>query len=728
MAFLAFLLAPLTVTAQERVPDMNAAFAAAERGEWQAAESLAAPGGALGEDLVDWMRLRAGAGSFGEYKAFLDAREHWPGTDRIQARFEESLAGRMDPEEVIAFFDGREMQTGEGALAHARALEALGRDDEAEALVVEAWLTMTLDESGESALRGAYGDLLAEHHAGRADMLLWRWRVNDALRLLPLLDDDTEALVRARAALIRDNTDAESRYRSVPASVADTPGLIYDRYNWLADRGRRADAVEHLAARSTSAEALGEPFRWSGWRQELARWVMREGDAELAYELAANHFLTEGSAYSDLEWLAGYIALTKLDRPAEALAHFQNLEDATWTPISQGRAWYWIGRAHEALGDDEAAMAAFAEGGQHQTSFYGLLAADRAGLPLDPTLAGTETFPSFEELGLDDNDLVAAGMALLKGGERGLAVLFFAEMGRTLTRDEIGAIGAWLAEEDEPYFEVLLGKAAAGQQIVVPAAYFPVHPMSGMELPVESALAHAIARRESEFRVDAGSSVGALGLMQLMPGTAREVAGWLDLPFDRNRLTRDWEYNATLGSAYLAHLTDRFGKSPVMISAGYNAGPSRPAKWMGERGDPRLGEIDVVDWIEHIPFTETRNYVMRVTESIPVYRARLAGEVEEGQQIGFLDLLNGSIPVVRPQARPDGSLSTAVSVSTADPGAAVERLEGVTDLAPLTSVAPPARPEGLATLEEARAPAITGPATPAVIRPALRPAAAGTNG
>jgi soluble lytic murein transglycosylase len=170
-----------------------------------------------------------------------------------------------------------------------------------------------------------------------------------------------------------------------------------------------------------------------------------------------------------------------------------------------------------------------------------------------------------------------------------------------------------------------------------------------MDLPVDPALALSIARRESEFNTGIASPVGALGLMQVMPATAEEVAGWLNLPYSRARLTSDWQYNATLGAAYLAYLQDEFGPSPVMIAAGYNAGPSRPRAWIRERGDPRLRQMDVVDWIEHIPFVETRNYVQRVTESLPVYQARLSGQAGPVQ---FTALLIGQKPVLRPVARP----------------------------------------------------------------------------
>jgi soluble lytic murein transglycosylase len=237
---------------------------------------------------------------------------------------------------------------------------------------------------------------------------------------------------------------------------------------------------------------------------------------------------------------------------------------------------------------------------------------------------------------------------------------------------------------DQPYLALIAGKAAADRGIIVPALYLPLHRLSALpDLPVAPELALSIARRESEFNPTVASPVGALGLMQVMPGTAEEVSADLGIPYDRAALTRDWEYNARLGTAYLAGLQAEFGLSPVMIAAGYNAGPGRPRTWMTQRGDPRTCETDVIDWIEHIPFTETRTYVMRVTEAIPAYRARLTGETGP---IAFTALLNGAKPFIRPQARP---VPGATPVSDTETGATPS--PGPT---PAPMLRPVARPAG----------------------------------
>jgi soluble lytic murein transglycosylase len=454
-------------------------------------------------------------------------------------------------------------------------------------------------------------------------------------------------LAAARIGDMARTQNLSKLYTAVPAGLRQDAGLVSDRYTWLANRGSREDAVEILLDRSTSRAALGEPFRWSGWRRSLARWEMREGRADQAYVLASRHYLTEGASYVDLEWLAGYLTLTYLGNPTQALTHFQNGLRASSSPISVGRMQYWIGRTYEVKGEADLAAEAFGAGAAHQTGFYGLLASEKVGRPLDPGLAGAEV--DWREAAVFETDVTKAALMLLAAGERGHAVTFFAHLGRTLERDALAQLGAYLSEIDEQYYTLLLGKTAVTRGEVIPSIYFPLHDLAEMDLPVDPSLSLSIARRESEFNIGIGSPVGALGLMQLMPATAEEVAGFLDLPYSRGRLTSDWEFNATLGAKYLSILEEDFGPTPVMIAAGYNAGPSRPKIWMDERGDPRLREMDVVDWIEHIPFRETRNYVMRVTESIPIYEARLTGQTGP---VAFTDLLIGTKPLLRPRARP----------------------------------------------------------------------------
>ena len=662
------LIAPVLAFSLMAVPawaqgvDIDPAFAQAvdllEQGDDEGAYSTLPQGDQDLLDLLNWIDLRDPntKAPFGSYQSLIAKRPDWPGLSRVRANAERQIDETIPNAMLLAFFDGQDIETGEGAVAYADALITAGRRTEAEAVLVDVWLNDALTTSSHQAMINAYPDVLAPHHTARADMLLWRWRTSDAANVIPLVDEGQQALFRARTAIISRDSDVTAREDLVPDRLSDDAGLHYDRFNWFADRGDWTQATAILNDRSVTAESLGEPWRWGSWRRILARWQMREGNIAAAYRLAALHFVEpDQNNYSDLEWLAGYIALTYLKEYDAALIHFSRFDASVSSPISKGRAGYWLGRTHEGLGNADAAISAFQAGAAHQTSFYGLLSAERLGLTMDPDLVGGETFGDWRTSTVLENDLVKAGLALLDAGERGLAVLFFAQAAETLSRQHIGQLGQLFMEIEEPFYAVLIAKTAVREGELVQDVYFPIHPMADLDLPVEPALALAIARQESEFRTDAGSSVGALGLMQLMPATAREVAGWLDRPYSRGRLTSDWAYNAAIGSEYLAYLMREFGDTPVMIAAGYNAGPSRPKIWMSDRGDPRRDftnpdPVDIVDWIEHIPFRETRNYVMRVTEGIPVYRARLTGRIAP---VAFTDILIGAAPVIRPVARPD---------------------------------------------------------------------------
>jgi len=665
----AFLATPVVgqVTSERALQALNAALDE----NWDAAARLAPD--VLTLDLVTWLRLRDGTDSFEDYQAFSVTRPDWPGQDRIQARGEAAIPENYNAGQVIGWFGGRMPETGIGAV---RLAQAYGPGPEALNVLVETWVNRRLDEDGHAAMVAAFGDQLRPFHMQRVAELLWRGRRDEAELMLPLLTEGDRALVTARLGYGRNAGNLTELLASVPEALRDDPGLAYDRYNWLANRGAKDQAVDLLLARSTSVVALGEPFRWSGWRRSLARTEMRAGRSARAYQVASEHFLTEGSSFADLEWLAGYISLKYLENPSQALAHFQVALGAVDTPISIGRMAYWSARAHEKLGNAGAANTAYAQAAQHMTGFYGLLAAEKLGLSLDPTLTGRGDPTDWRGAAVMETDLVKAGLALLEAGARSSAVPFFLELGKTLDADGVARLGTLLVEMDEAWYAILLSKAALTKGVLVPSIYYPRHGLADMRLPVSNALALSIARRESEFNIGIGSSVGALGLMQLMPATAEEVAGMLGEPYSRGRLTSDWQYNARLGARYLRELQDEFGPSPVQIAAGYNAGPSRPKQWMDERGDPRLGEVDVIDWIEHIPFRETRNYVMRVSESLPIYEARLSGVAGK---VEMTRMLLGQKPLIRPIRRPD-----ALDVS--------EEPEEPVITAPETTPRPTARP------------------------------------
>jgi soluble lytic murein transglycosylase len=594
---------------------LASALDAMQGGRWEVAARLAARDGRAAADLIEWYRLRAELGEPHEILAFLERNAHWPGLDYLRRRSEEAMT-HADFDDVLRFYDGYRPQTGTGALNLARALQARGRQGEAEVGVVLAWRTLDLSTAEHDDFLRDFGDLLRPHHAARLEMALWRG-LRDVEEMLPLVSAEARALAELRGTVKRGETEG------LTEAERRNPGIAFELFTrHLSNAPEEAIAV--LLRQSRIEGGLGEPERWASWRRALARQKMRAGEPSLAYEIAAVHQLIEGANYADLEWLSGYLALRYFDAPDLALDHFQRFRAAVSTPISLGRAGYWIGRAQEALGDAEAAQLAYADGAAYQTSFYGLLAAEKAGLPVDDKLRGTEAFPPWRDAAFARTDLHEIGTLALSMGDLGLARRFLIHLADSQDRTGLGQMGQMLAELGQPHLQVMLGKAAAERGIVVEAPYYALHPMTGMDLPVPMELALAIARRESEFNPVVVSGAGARGLMQLMPGTARDMARDLGLAFDSSDLLTDPVYNARLGAGYLAQLAGRFDGNIVLMSVGYNAGPARALQWIEAYGDPRgKGAHEIIDRIEHIPFRETRNYVMRVAESLPAYRARL---------------------------------------------------------------------------------------------------------
>ncbi|MDU8927731.1 lytic transglycosylase domain-containing protein [Alisedimentitalea sp. MJ-SS2] len=629
---------PLIAADAETAPrPLASALHAMKRGDWDRAGALALREGPAAVSLIEWHRLRAGMGSFADVKAFLADHSHWPGLKLLRKRSEASMAGAQR-DEIIAFFREEAPQTGKGVLLFAESLLEAGEQGEAHAEVVLAWRSFDLSERDHHSFAERYRKILKPHHEARLDMALWRGLKRDAELMLPLVDEDHRKLAAARQALRGRAGNPDALIGAVPDKLKDDPGLAYERFLWRLSKGHVGNAIQLLNQRS-QADTLGEPTRWAGWRRNLARRMMRDDEAKLAYRIATNHGLVEGSSYSDLEWLAGYLSLRKLNDPATALAHFENFKEAVFTPISLGRAGYWIGEAHTALGDKDAAQAAYAEGANYQTSFYGLLATEKAGIGADVALKGAEYFPAWQEAEFAGSDLAQVAALSLAMDDLNTAERFILQIAETQDRKGVGQLANMVEDWGAPHLGVMLGKAAARRTIVIPAPYYPLHPMTDMDLPVPMEMALAIARRESEFDPHVVSGAGAQGLMQVMPATARQVAQGLKLDHDPAAVLNDWEYNAVLGSAYLATLSKQFEGNVIMVSAGYNAGPGRPVRWMKEYGNPLKGQIDIVDWIEHIPFDETRNYVMRVSESLPVYRARLG---KEALPVPFSEELVGS--------------------------------------------------------------------------------------
>ncbi len=618
--------------ASAQTPSQNGAGLAAALTEvskenWNEAARLAnANQDPIAADIIEWHRLRAGRGNFAQYEAFVNTNPDWPGLPLLYKASEPTIPDGVDARRIIRYFANQKPQTGRGSFRLAQAHKSLGQTNEANAEAARAWTNFLLSQTEQSILWGSFSSTLRAHNIERLDMLLWRQRLTEGMRMYDLVPTEQRQLAEVRVALQRGKGGVNAMINALPASVASSGGLAFDRLRWRVDHDNWDGVHEMLVERSTSLNALGRPEYWQDRRRTYARRAMRAGNHQAAYLLASQHFLTpDQNGYKDLEWLAGFLALRKLNDPQRALLHFQRFRATVESPISVGRAGYWLGRTYEAMGQRDNARTFYTLGATYQTSFYGQLAAERAGLPADRSIAGAELPADWTRQPFLREDSVRAALILHSAGHYDLTRRFLTHASETMSAPERAALGQLAMDLQLPNTALKIGKEAATIGLVLPRAYYPVTDLATFRSNVASELTMSIARQESELFATARSSVGALGLMQVMPATAKSVASGLGIAYSQDRLATDWQYNATIGNAYLDQMLKRYSGSTLLAAAAYNAGPHRADRWIRDYGDPRSPNIDAVDWIETIPFNETRNYVMRVNESLFTYRARISG-------------------------------------------------------------------------------------------------------
>lgn len=608
---------------------VRAAVAAAGRHDWSGAEAAAARAGSPElSTWVLWRRLRDGTvAELGLYRTFLEQRRHWPETARIQVRAEELLDGSQPPETVRALLAGSEPRSRTGRLRLAEALLATGRSEEGRALLRRSWVADDHPIADERWILDRFAALLRrDDHRERLDRLLWDGSASAARRMLPLVEPGQRAIAEARLALQAGGKVADRAIRRLPAEIAADPGVLYDRIRLERRRGR------HAVARSLLLGLAREPARPDAWWAERSHYVraaLDAGEPRTAYRLAAGNRLPDGPARAEAEWLAGWIALRSLSRPADALGHFERMFDRVATPLSRSRAAYWAGRAAAATGRADLARSWHERASRWPTTFYGQLAALEIGLrvplgagPTATDAAARRAFAKLELVRLAET-FCRAGVASEAGPPiRRLAEDAAAEPARLALVLELAA-GCGRLD-----LATALARGPVREGAADPLLAFPIPRLDGfvrpLAEPTEPALLLAVARQESQFDPTAVSPAGARGLMQLMPATARAVARELAVGYDPAALLAEPAYNLRLGARYLARQVERFGE-PALALAAYNAGPARVEAWLAEHGDPRGRDRHaLVDWLERIPFRETRNYVQRVLEGAEVYRRLLA--------------------------------------------------------------------------------------------------------
>ncbi len=554
---------------------------------------------------------------------FLLNHTYWPESDRnnIAKQAEKKIDGNVAPQTLIAFFTAYPAQTGDGFVNYIDALSQTNQSSKIGKAIRNHWREDNMGEDEQRIFINRFGQQLSGADTFyRLDRVLWEKQYEQAERLYGMISPGLKALAEARIALSKNSDKAPRLVERVPSNLQSDPGLMYERTRW---RRKHDDMAGAYSIMRSASSRLGRADEWWDERNLVIRDLMSTGSYAAAYQMAAQHGTLKGQEFSDAEFMAGWLALRYTNNPTAALGHFQRLNGNATAPITFARAAYWTGRAQEALGQREQAQSWFSRAASFGTTYYGQLAAARL-YPTSQISAAAQPVPS--EAVSYFNSLVTTAIVtqLAEVGAKKIAERFALAFANASNQENDFRLMAGLALQlNMPDVAVKVAKAAAKKQIVLPVEGYPVlNIISGDIAP----LAHAITRQESQFDARIASTSNAQGLMQLLPSTAKHVANKTGLSVDPTNLY-DPETNVALGTAYLQELMGNFDGSLPLTIGSYNAGPGRMRQWLNSSmGDPRGKDVDfVVDWIETIPFNETRNYVQRVLEALQLYRAKLNG-------------------------------------------------------------------------------------------------------
>ena len=614
-----------TVLSKPDLAAYRAAFTSAQAGDWrQATQQAATAKQKLPGKVLSWLRYKTpGAGArFESIAAFIASNPGWPGLRDLRRRAEEAMRDAMPHREILAWFQRYPALTAPGSTRYARALIATGQRQRATRFLRNAWIGLNMSgREGRSFRREFRKYLRAGDHAARLDRLIWDQRVGAARRQMRRVGPERRNLAQARLMLMQRTGGVDGAIARVPLYMRGDIGLIYERLRWRRRKGFTDSAIELLRR---PPGQLQRPQKWWYERAILARRALRAGEISRAYRLARDHRQTTGTAFAEAEWLAGWIALRFLDDAKIALGHFTRLYDKACYPISRARGAYWAGRAAEISGGatPNRARKWYRLAAGHLTTFYGQLAQNRLAGIIAPQ---PEPAPNrSQRVAFEKRERVRLVRMLSALEQRDLVKIFLGSLMRNTGHRAHWTLIAKLANDiGRSDLSVHAAKRAVRNGVLLSEAGYPALPVS-LDTGADPALIHAVIRQESAFDTEAISRTGARGLMQLMPATAKRVARRLKIRYSRQRLTDDPGHNVSLGSAYLAQLMRTYDGSIILALAAYNAGPTRVNRWLRANGDPRATSVrDAIDWVEAIPFAETRNYVQRVLENVPVYGYRL---------------------------------------------------------------------------------------------------------
>jgi soluble lytic murein transglycosylase len=580
------------------------------------------------QKLVEWFILRHpdGVANFNRYASFIADNPGWPSMGLLRRRAEVRLWQERSDAATVRRFTGGQPASAKGRFALARVLLAENDRDGAERQLRAAWRSEELSERAEADALDAFPAILTrDDHRARMDKRIGAKDFSGAMRAARRLGDDDLSIVKACAAVNAKATKALDLLDAVPTEARQDLGYALCRIQWMMRQDRIVDATNLMLAAPAQTMALQDTDEWWRQRRVLARKLLDLGKPQTAYQVVRDAALPANEYYrADFHFMTGWIALRYLNDPATARAHFAHIDDGHVNPIVLARANYWRGRAAEAIGDSEEMRANYQAAARHPTAYYGQLARAKLGIERIELRPPLQPDPGHDPALLDE--LLRAADMLYTLGERDVVVSFVADFAeRSVDVTTLAALGELTVRQNDARATLQIGKTALARGLALDLYAFPtigIPKHSPVGPAIDHSIIYSVARTESAFDQRDKSPANAVGLMQVTPEAGRDTAKRFGVAYDWQRMVSDPVYNTQMGAAELSALLQEYKGCQVMTFAGYNAGRGRVQQWVKQYGDPRDPKVDAIDWVERIPFAETRNYVQRVMENLQVYRVR----------------------------------------------------------------------------------------------------------
>lgn len=576
-----------------------------------------------------WIYYMRHADDFKEMAQFIKENSFWPAQDKIREMAEQSIDAESPDKLVIEYFTLYPPVTSQGALVYAQRLWRSTPQKTSLPKIESLWVQTDFKPKDEQIFYRSFKPYLsAESHHKRLDRLILEGNYYGLKQMRQYISKRGQQVVDYAIALIQKNNRFQLSWKSVPTCYKQYPGLTFQYLKWLTKKDQDPEALIVFE----KAVALGTfqdyPDLLLRYRNYFARHFLSEHDFQRSYEIAEKYPVDPSKLkskvdYTEGEWLVAWLELRKHQKPDKAAKRFEALYDMVSTPLSKAKMAYWRGRAADALDHEREAKSWYEKAAQFAHTYYGQLSLKKLNEPFKVTLkdrAKSVDLTTQESLLIQSLKLMAPyGFA----SEKEKILLYLAKNGQS----DLGEFLVELCHEvNMAHLAVIVAKFMSQKAPVLTEKAYPILKLSAESLDhpfVDEVLIHAVIRQESNFNTRSISTADARGFMQLMFKTAKKVAKKLGIPLKKEELTQQPHKNIEIGSCYLSSVLHQFKGNYILALAAYNAGPDKAEKWVSVYGDPDSKEADIIDWIESIPYGETRGYVQRITEMLPIYAERL---------------------------------------------------------------------------------------------------------